>query len=80
MLCDDYEANWNRQADEQDHILSQGDALTKNTTQKDHEKSYRHIPEYRVSQKKYTKICLWKNGRSLLQVPRINLDQETDPL
>ena len=38
LLCDDYAANWNRQtgkqtdrqADAQDHVLSQADALTKN--------------------------------------------------
>ena len=29
--CDVYEANWNKQTDGQDHILSQVDALTKNT-------------------------------------------------
>ena len=33
LLCDDYEANWNRQAGRQagaqDHVLSQADALTK---------------------------------------------------
>ena len=27
---DDYEANWNRQTDGQDHVLSQAAALTKN--------------------------------------------------
>ena len=30
MSPEDYEANWNGQADTQDHILSQADALTKN--------------------------------------------------
>ena len=28
--CDEYEAKWNGQADPQDYVLSQADALTKN--------------------------------------------------
>ena len=28
--CNDYEANWNRRTDGQDHVFSQADALTKN--------------------------------------------------
>ena len=38
------------------------------------------IKRYRVSQKNVPKICVYKNGRSSLQVPRINLDQKTDPI
>ena len=30
MSHEDYEANWNGQADGQDHVLSQADALTNN--------------------------------------------------
>ena len=36
---DDYEANWNRMTDGQDHVLSQADALTKKLDIKKREKA-----------------------------------------